>query len=194
MVPLIPLPIELYGITFTCAKPVQQFRKKLGLCIRIIHTRQDAILDSDDAPGALLKCFRGGDDVCNRIPPIAWHQFRSGCVVRRVQRQGQVHVQIRLCQPLDAGHDADGGDGHLAPTDTAHVRISDATGGGEYVVEVVHWLAHPHEDDRLEPPADRRRGALEMNELLDDLAGVETAIQPIARAGAEVTSHGAADL
>jgi hypothetical protein len=111
-----------------------------------------------------------------------------------VQRDREVDIQARLGEPVDARHDADGGHGHLPPAQRPRLGGADADDGGEHVVEVVHRLAHPHEDEGPEAPADLTGGAAQVEELLDDLPRPQVALQARAGAGAEVAAHRAADL
>ena len=97
-------------------------------------------------------------------------------------------------QAINAGHDTDRRDRHLPPAQRPHVRVGDPPDGGEHRVEVVHRLAHAHKDKRREPPARGGRRFPQVEELLDDLAGGEVALQAAASAGAEVAPHRAADL
>ena len=62
------------------------------------------------------------------------------------------------------------------------------------MAEVQQRLAHAHEHDGLELAADGEGFAAEGEELLDDFAGGEVALEAGLRRRAEIAAHGATDL
>ena len=93
--------------------------EQIGLRRAVVSAGQQAVLDRGDAAGAVIKPPGGLHDLGHRVSAVHRHELGAGFVIGRVQRERQVHVQIRVGQPIDARYDADGRHGDLSPTQAA---------------------------------------------------------------------------
>ena len=168
--------------------------ERAGVVGRIVYAAEEAILDRDGAAAAGLKAVGGGEDVGDRETFAHREELGARGVVGSVERDGEVDVETGGGEGVDAGDDADGGDGDLAPAEGAEAVVGDAVDRGEDVVEVQQGLAHAHEDEGLEAAADGEGFATEGEKLFDDFAGGEVALEAGLGGGAEIAAHGAADL
>jgi len=165
-----------------------------GVVGRVVYAAQEAILDRDGATTAGLKAVGGGEDVGDGETFAHREELGAGGVVGGVERDGEVDVETGGGERVDAGNDADGGDGDLAPAEGAEAVVGEAVDGDEDVVEVEHRLAHAHEDDRLEFAPDGEGFAAEGEELFNDFTGGEVAFETGLGGCAEIATHGATDL
>jgi len=119
------------------------------------------------------------------------HDLLAHVVGGAVEREGEADLQRLIGQVADARGEPAGGDGDVPRADAdAPVRVDDFDGLDQ--VDVVgERFAHAHEDDVVDLGF---RGALGLEDLRDDFAGGEVALEALESAGAELAAVGAADL
>lgn len=96
-------------------------------------------------------------------------QLPSCLLVRRMQGDGEVHIQPGMVEGLDAGHDADGRHGDLPPAEPTQGVVADATDRTHHLREIEQGFAHAHEDHGLQTSSQRQCLASERQELVEDL-------------------------
>ena len=165
-----------------------------GVVGRVVYAAEQTILDRHGAAATGLKAVGGGEDIGDGETFAHREESRAGGVVGGVERDGEVDVEARGSERVDAGNDADGGDGDLTPAEGAEAVVGESIDGGEDVVEVEHRLAHAHENDRLELAADGEGFAAEGEELLHDFAGCEVSLETCLGGCAKIATHGTANL
>src|SRR5439155_1539608 len=121
---------------------------------------------------------------------VQWDDRATDRVVRRVQRDREVHRQIQRGQLIHLRDDADRRDRHAARADAEELRVDEHPHRRDRRVEVRERLPHPHRDDMRHALAACDKLALPVTHLIDDLADREVArpvdgLLPIAQPGDE---------
>ena len=172
----------------------EQLREVAGLREGVIHAIEQAILDRGDASAVRLITIRGLQHLLHIKTSAHRQQIGARGIVRRVQRDREMHAEVCFTQFMNARHDADGRNGDLSPTEGPELWISDALDGREDVFQIQHRLAHAHEDDGAQRAARCGGLAAQMTKLLDDFAGGEVALEARLRRRAEIAAHRTAHL
>ena len=108
-----------------------------------------------------------------------------------MQGDGQSNLKWLIGEVADAGYEAAGGDRHLASSKADAPRgIQDFDSLHEVPV-VGHRLAHPHEDEVVDPLTGDLLGK---EDLGDDLIGTQVALPSVKTTRAELAPVGTADL
>lgn len=102
------------------AEPFHQAGQLSRVIGGIVDLVQQAIFDVDESAGALLVAFGGGHDFIDAISAVHGDQTGAGGVIGGVQREGKLNLVAAGGQGVDAGDDADGGDGDPTCAKVAH--------------------------------------------------------------------------
>jgi hypothetical protein len=159
----------------------------------VVDAAEQDVLESDFFAGAEGDGADGVEDGSGVPFAGDGHDGFADLVVRGVEGDGETRAFGLLCEALDAGHDARGGDGHT--------RGLELDGAGEQAegsdpgVVVEEWLAHAHEDEVDAVAAEMDTLALEHgDDLTGNFAGGQVTDDAEFSREAEVAVDGAADL
>ena len=119
------------------------------------------------------------------------HDLTANIIAGSMQGDGKSNLERLISEVADARHEAAGGDRHLASSKADTPRgIQDFDSLHEVPV-VGHWLAHPHEDEVIDPLTGDLLGE---EDLADDLIGSQVALPSVKTTRAELAPVGTADL
>jgi hypothetical protein len=172
----------------------KHFNQHSGLFHRVVYPRQQAVLDRHGPATARLESIRRLEDFLDGKAFGHRKQLCTSGIVWRMQRDGQLDVQSRGGQRVDAGDDPHGGDGDLPPTQSAQSIARNPFDCGEDRWKIEHRFTHAHEDERLKLAPDTLSLTSQREELLDDLARGQVALKTGLRRRAKIASHGATYL
>jgi len=91
-------------------KPERDRRELVRLLVRVVHAVDHRPLDRGPVVRALAPTRDGLDQVVERPQAVRGHQFVAKLVVGGVEAHRETHLVVRVGQPLDRRHDADGRD------------------------------------------------------------------------------------
>ena len=139
----------------------------------------------------LLVLGAGVEQLGEGILPVHRHDLLAHLVGRAVERKREAHLQRLLGELADARREAAGGNRDVPRADAdAPMRVDDLDRLHQVGV-IRQRLAHAHEDDVVDL---RLRRALGLDDLRDDLARRQVALEALQPARAELAAVGAADL
>lgn len=164
------------------------------------------VLDEDEFEGDHAAVFIGesldrGEELGEGVGLVDGHDLFADLVGGAVEGEGEADAEGFVGEAEDFGDEAAGGESDAAGADAeAPVGVDDGEGADDGVV-VGEGFAHAHDDDVVEG-GEFHAGAggagvlavADVEELADDLAGVEVAFEAEEAGGAEFAAHGAADL
>ena len=173
----------------------------LGLLERVVHILDQNELKRDHAAVSLGEGADRRDELGEWIRLVDRHDLLAHGIGRAVQRNRQPESEVFFGEPDDLRYESAGGDRNAArPKTQTPVGVEDGEGADQLVV-VGQRLAHAHDDDVVERgqlhAGARRAGVLavaHLQQLRDDLTGVEIALEAGESARTENASHRATHL
>jgi hypothetical protein len=159
---------------------------------RVVHPGDEDVLEGDAPPLRHGVGLAGLDNGLDGVFPVDRHELVAPGIIGGIEGDGEIDRRI-LTEPLDCGGEAAGRQGDPSSRERKPVVRADDGDGFQDVVVVVQGLAHPHEDEVVDPGA--FLGAeLRLDDLVDDLRGAKVAREPRFCRKAEGAAHLAARL
>ena len=161
----------------------EQAHDGLGMSFRVVYILEDNVFERQTSLVREVIIAQQIDNALNRHSPFCRHQFRTLFMKRRVHADGDMTVAL-LKETLQLAFDA-----HAAHRD-ALGRPSIAEPGSQYlrhtqyIVEVVHRFALPHEDDVRQLVTFRKR-----IDLVENICCREAALKALFPRLAEEAVH-----
>ena len=159
----------------------------------VVHVGQKDVLEGDPAARRLEVVVGCRKDRGDREVAACRYQPQSQFVVGRVERNRQMVTAIQFGQPPNRLRQTDGRNRDTPGTDIQSVATGSGFQGGKQTVEVCQRFTRSHYHDVAEPFF-RAQQPLQLQHLLDDLAGCQVPHNPVQPAGTENASHRTADL
>ena len=170
----------------------------------IVYILEENVGDEDFVVGNGEVFVDGGQYLFDWVRSSNGHEFESFFVKRIMERESEIDVGIVAGQSLDAGDDADSGEGKTARAHgQADLRIGTAldqlawvvgggqqVNGGEGIVGIGQRFAHTHEDNGVD-------GQIifgEVEDLVDNFIGGQVLFEADDAGSAEEATQGAAGL
>mmetsp|Transcript_10933 Transcript_10933/g.45924 ORF Transcript_10933/g.45924 Transcript_10933/m.45924 type:complete len:441 (+) Transcript_10933:2307-3629(+) len=168
---------------------VEQPGERLGVLRRVVHARQQGVLERHAAPRRDEVLLAVVQQVVQRVRLGARDERLAQRLVRRVQRNRQRALQLRGGEPLQTPAHAHGAYGDVPGADT-HLAVQRVV-RAKHVRYVQQRFAHAHEHHVRDA---RPEVLLERNHLVHNLVRRQVPGEPPLARGAERAAHGAADL
>ena len=171
-------------------QPFEHLGERPRLLRAIIYIVHQCVLECDTPTRLLDVSAHRAQKVLQRIFSIERDELVSQFIVRRVQRNREVHLELFPRHALDSRHFARGRNGNAPSAQSKASGINEGLNGLPGHVEFHERLAHTHKDD----VGDRRGNPRHMQHLRDDLARRQVADVTGLSSRTKWTANRAADL
>ena len=113
--------------------------------VGVVDAADERILKRNAPAGRLKIVAACLQELLHRIDTRHGHGLRTDRIVRRVQRNRQIHRQSALCQFIDFGNDAAGRERDMTHADMQSLLAAGEMQKPNHVVKVVERLPHSHQ-------------------------------------------------